>query len=279
MKSVMIRMKEYLKEANGAEREIIDYIMKYPEEVTKLSIHELAERTYTSPSSIVRLCKKNSFKGFKEFKSNLIWENAINKQSAKKFDMEVTKTDSIENIVDTITQVNMNSLDATRNLIDLKTLEECVELISGAKSICAFGIGSSLIVAKDVQQKFMRINKQCMVYDDWHLQLLQAKNMISRDIGIVISYSGETEEMIRCIDEMKKNNVQVISITRYVESQISKLADYNIYVAANESTLRSGAMSSRLSQLNIIDILYTCCANKDYDNSISRIQATYMKKG
>ncbi len=64
-----------------------------------------------------------------------------------------------------------------------------------------------------------------------------------------------------------------------LSQEFLKLADHNIFVAANESTLRSGAMSSRISQLNIIDILYTACANKNYDESIRRIQATYMKKG
>lgn len=279
MKSVIVRLREYLKETSGAEKEVIDYIIEHQEEVTRISIHELASRTYTSASTIVRLCKKNSFKGFKELKTNLIKEIAIQKQSAKEFNMDISDDDDLESIVDTITHVNMKSLDVTRNLIDLQTLEQCIESIVRAVNIGIFGIGSSLIVAKDAQQKFMRINRQCFVYEDWHLQLLQAKNMNSNDIGIVISYSGETDEMIQCIQELKKNDVEVISITRYVESRISKLADHNIFVAANESTLRSGAMSSRISQLNIIDILYTACANKNYDESIRRIQATYMKKG
>ena len=44
----------------------------------------------------------------------------------------------------------------------------------------------------------------------------------------------------------------------YYPSEVAQLADHVLYVAANESLFRNGAMSSRLSQLNVMDILYTC---------------------
>ncbi len=43
--------------------------------------------------------------------------------------MDISDDDDLESIVDTITHVNMKSLDVTRNLIDLQTLEQCIESI------------------------------------------------------------------------------------------------------------------------------------------------------
>jgi len=279
MKSVLVRLKEYHREAKGAEKIIIEHILGNPEKVTKENIYELADQTFTSPSTIVRLCKKNSFKGFKDFKSNLISEVAVRKQAEKEMNKEITKSDDIESIVDVITQINIVSLENTKNLIDLNTIEACVDHIVASKSLSIFGIGSSLIVAKDAQQKFMRINKRSAVYEDWHMQYLEANNMTKGDVGIIISYSGETDEMVKCAKVMKMNGATVISITRYVESKITRLADHNIYVSADECTFRSGAMASRISQLNIIDILYTACANRNYERSLERIHITHIKKG
>jgi len=56
------------------------------------------------------------------------------------------------------------------------------------------------------------------------------------------------------------------------------LSDYVIYVAANEGIIRSGAMSSRISQLNIIDILYTGYVNTQYEKSIEQISKTHIRK-
>ena len=279
MKSVLVRLKEFRKGAHGTEKEIIDYILNNAEKVASGTIYELAEKTFTSPSSVVRLCKKISFNGYKDFKNNLISEVAVQKSAEKMIRKKITKSDDIENIVDVITQMNMTGLEHTKNLIDLNTMESCIDLLTAAEGIHVFGIGSSSIVAKDAQQKFMRIDKRCLVFEDWHLQHLNAKNMTPKDVGIIISYSGETDEMIKCAEVMKENGCEVISITRYVDSSISRLSTHNLYVAADESILRSGAISSRISQLNIIDILYTGVANRNYEASIDRIYKTHFKKG
>lgn len=279
MKSVLMRLKEYSKEARGAEKGIIEYILNNSEIVSKESIYKLADNTFTSTSSIVRLCKKVSFKGFKDFKNDLISEVAVMKSARRNIDKEIVRTNDIESIVDIITQINIVALENTKNLIDLEIMGKCINLINESKALSVFGLGSSLIVAKDAQQKFMRINKRCSVYEDWHMQYVEARNMKKGDVGIIISYSGETGEMIKCAKEMKSNGVTIISVTRYAESEISKIADYNIFVAADESIFRSGAMSSRISQLNIMDVLYTGCANLNYNSSIKSIHKTHLKKG
>ena len=70
----------------------------------------------------------------------------------------------------------------------------------------------------------------------------------------------------------------IIAITRFVQSPVSEMADLKLYTAANESVFRSGAMSSRLSQLNIIDILYTALANDSYEQTLDQLSRTHIHK-
>ena len=94
----------------------------------------------------------------------------------------------------------------------------------------------------------------------------------------MFSYSGETEEVLTCMQALKENRTPIIAITRFSASPVAELADHNIYIAANESIFRSGAMSSRLSQLNVVDILYTAFANRDYEASLSQLSRTHIYK-
>lgn len=279
MKSVIVRLREYYSQSSTTEKGIIKFIIDYPEEASQLTIYEMAEKTFSSPSSIIRLCKKNGFEGFKDFTKALIYELAIRKKNQKEQRTEITKADKIQEIVDKVTYRNIVSLEDTKNLIDYDVINKCIELIYKCDNVCLFGIGSSLIVAKDAQQKFMRVNKHCAVNEDWHLQLLTARNMSKNDLGIIISYSGQTFEMLECAKAMKESGVPIVSITKYGSSPIVEIANYNIFVAANESTIRSGAMSSRISQLNIIDILYTGYANTQFDKSLEQIAKTHIRKG
>lgn len=279
MKSVIVRLREYYNEASTTEKEIVKYVINHPEETSQMTVYKLAEKTFSSPASIIRMCQKNGFGGFKDFSKALIFELAMRSQSQSAEKSEITKSDSIEDIIEKVTYKNIISLEDTKNLMDPETLNKSIQLLINSENICIYGIGSSLIVAKDAQQKFMRLNKHCSVSDDWHLQLLSARNMSNRDVGIIVSYSGQTAEMIECANTMKENGVKIISITKYGTSPIVEICDYNIFVAANESTFRSGAMSSRISQLNVIDILYTGFANTQYEKSLQLIAKTHIRKG
>ena len=144
--------------------------------------------------------------------------------------------------------------------------------------IYLFGLGASLVAAQDAYLKFLRLNKMAVINVDWHSQLLQARNADERDLGIVISYSGATTEVIECMKIMKENKTPIIAITRCVNSPVSELADQKLYTTANESIFRSGAMASRTSQLNIIDILYTALANDEYESSLEQLSRTHIRK-
>lgn len=279
MKSVLVRLREYSNQASIIEKTIIAYILKNSKETSSMTIYQLADKTFSSTSSVIRMCQKIGFVGYKDFTKALIYELAVREHSKTEEKKEITKADRIEEIVDKVTYKNIISLEDTKSMIDYEVINSCIQLLRTCKNVCLFGMGSSLLVAKDAQLKFMRLDKRCTVNDDWHVQLLTARYMSSEDLGIVISYSGQTHEMIECAKAMKENGVKMISITRYGASPIVELCDYNIFVAANEAIVRSGAMSSRISQLNIIDILYTGYVNTQFEKSLEQITKTHIQKG
>ena len=139
-------------------------------------------------------------------------------------------------------------------------------------------MGASFCTAKDAYLKFLRANKLCVLNEDWHSQLLQARNATAEDVAIVLSYSGATVEMIECMKALKDNGTPTIAITRFLKSPVSDLADEKLYTASNEALFRTGAMASRISQLNIIDILYTALNNLSFDASLDQLSKTYIQK-
>lgn len=278
MKPVVVRLKEYKRFASESEKEVVGYILKDPEAVVKMSIHQLGKETFTSASTIIRLCRKVDFKGFKELKKELIVELALKEYTTIPEQKEIRKEDTTRDIIDKMIYKHIISLEDTKSLIDTATLEACVKLMGACQNIHLFGIGSSLLVAKDAQQKFMRINKPCFAHEDTHVQLLQAKNVTAQDLVIIFSYSGETKEMIQCGQLVKENGAKIISITRFGSSKVAELADYNMYVASNEPIKRSGAMTSRMSQLCIVDILYIAYVQTTYDEAFKTILKTQIEK-
>ena len=278
MSNALLRLREMSKSFSSTEREVAENILKDPSMVVDLSIHQLAKTTFSSASTIVRLCNHIGYSGYKEFRWAVTYELAQREQTRKIEQKEIARSDSLEEIIEKITYLNIISLEETSSLMDVNVLRKCVDMIKQAKVVYLFGMGASLVAAKDAYLKFLRLNKLCIINEDWHSQLLQARNSRPDDVAIVISYSGATVEAIECMKALKENKTPIIAITRFVQSPVSDLADQKLYTAANESVFRSGAMSSRLSQLNIIDILYTALANDSYEQTLEQLSRTHIHK-
>jgi len=278
MKSALLRLREVASRLSTTEREIADYLLSHPQEVVDLSIHEVAKRTFSSPSSIVRLCHHAGFSGFKEFRKAVTYELAVRDQSDQDCRQDITRNDTPEDIIRKITGKNILSLEDTKSLLEPGSLEQSVALIGKAKVIYVFGMGASLNVARDICLKLLRLNKLSVIRDDFHSQRLQAGKTTDKDLGIIVSYSGETEEMVECMKVMKDNGTPMIAITRCARTPVSELADVKLYVASGESLFRDGNMSSRVAQFNVADILYTAVANRDHDQSLYHLDQTEYRK-
>lgn len=278
MKSALVLLQEVQRNASGTASQLAEYICAHPNDVCGMDVRTLAEQTYTSPSSVVRLCRTLGFSGYKEFRRAFLLEIASLGTETNHKEKQLTRQDSIADIIDTVTEKNIQVLYDSRHILNAETVEECVLLLRRSRCILLFGIGASLCAAKDAYLKFLRLNKPCIVNEDWHSQLLQARNAAPEDVGIVFSYSGQTQEMVECMRALKENGTPCIAITRFAPSQVAKLADHLLYIAANESLFRNGAMFSRLAQLNVVDILYTAFASAEYDHCLHQLARTHIQK-
>ncbi|MBR3352129.1 MAG: MurR/RpiR family transcriptional regulator, partial [Erysipelotrichaceae bacterium] len=125
----IVQLRSIITNVSTVEKEIANYIISNPDRVTKMSIHELAKESYSSTSSIVRLCKNLGYSGFKEFKHALLAELMAFGDTESHLETPIMATDSISEIIEKTTQNNIQSLNDTRHLIDNNALETIVDRI------------------------------------------------------------------------------------------------------------------------------------------------------
>lgn len=174
---------------------------------------------------------------------------------------------------------NVRTIEATARTLDYTVLERCAAHLKRARAVNLFGIGASRLVAHDLAQKPMRVDKECHLYDDWHDQLLCAKNMHEGDMAIAFSYSGLTQEVLDCTAEAQRHNCLVVAVTKVDgSSKLATMADAVLGVAASEPLVRSGAMASRMAQLMVVDALYAAYVASDYERATHVIKQNYIEK-
>lgn len=256
-----------------AEQRVAEYILEHHEQVLMMPIKQLAAKCASSEATIIRMCRSLQFRGYRELKLSLSASAAKPVFKSGRY-RDLDAGAGVSEIVHIVSNNNLRSIEATVSVIDTETVERAVDVLDGAKRILIIGVGASAIVALDFEQKCRRINIWCEAMIDSHTMLTTAVHLTPEDAVLAVSYSGETLEIIETVKVAKSKGAQVISLTSYGSSTIQRLADIGLFVSAIEQDFRSGATSSRIAQLNMIDILYTSLASKNYKQSIDYLDST-----
>ncbi|MCK1992223.1 MurR/RpiR family transcriptional regulator [Peribacillus muralis] len=263
MPGCLLKIKEILPHLNESEKKVAQYVFDHPEEAKGMLIGELAERSDTSKAAVIRMCKSLGYGGYRDFRIGLASDIASQLQVEHKY-TDIQPGDSLDIIAQNVCFNNQKSIEDTRMILDPKQVEAAVLALRHASNIAFYGVGASGIVAMDAQQKFLRINRSVITFLDFHLQAIATSNLTKGDVVVVISYSGETRETLDIVNIAKKREATVIGITKYGKSTLSELSDIRLFHSSPETTMRSGAMGSRIAQLSIIDIIFTGYASLDY---------------
>ncbi|MBP1993152.1 MurR/RpiR family transcriptional regulator [Paenibacillus eucommiae] len=274
MNGGLVRLREILNAITPSERKVADFILQDPQRIVGMSVAQLSQESGGSQAAVIRLCKSAGFKGYQELMLKVLGDLQEERSGIGSGGgyQEFIRGDSIERIIENVSNNNIQSIRDTLKIMTPAHIEKAVDALLRAKRIYFYGIGASNLIAVDAQQKFIRINKTSFSFTDSDLQIITAVMLERDDVAVGISYSGETQEIVECMKRARELGATTISITRYGNSTVSQLADIPLYISSTETEIRSGATSSRITQLNMIDILYLGVASREYDKSVRYLE-------
>ncbi|GCL72979.1 MurR/RpiR family transcriptional regulator [Paenibacillus naphthalenovorans] len=255
----LTRIDSVYEQLSQSEKKIADYIVSFPEEIIHLAITELAERSGSSDSSIIRFCRRIGYKGFQDLKINIAKEVV---RPEKQIQEGIELDDRVSTIKKKISESSIQAIYDTLEVLQDDELEKAVEAIAGARIIEIYGTGASGSIALDAQHKFLKIGIKTLAYTDVFLQSMSASLLNDQDVVLAISHSGTNLDILHAAEMAKEQGATVIAITNFSKSPLTKVAHINLYTAAQETMFRTDAMASRIAQLMIIDSIYTAVALK-----------------
>ncbi len=255
---VIIKINTMKSQLTSIEKRIAEYILKDPESIKNLNTYQVAKNCKASQASIVRFAKKLGFKGYPDFKLSLS-QDIGNRKAESHINIiheEIKSEDTFEVVGKKIAHENILAINNTCEITDFKQLENAVKAIANADKIMIAGVGFSGIVAKDLYYKLLELGKHAIMETDTHMQLSCLSSMGKKDVLFVISHSGKTVEMYDITKVAKDRGVKIISMTSIVPNPISDLANIKLGTVEMKNNFRSTALSPRISQLTVIDMIY-----------------------
>ena len=267
---------------HASEALIANCVISDPVGVSQMNISQLADFSTTSVASVVRFSKAIGYKGYPEFRMALVSEVSrlgLNVNSVSELDSGITTEDSIEEIIRKIALADSRAIQTTAERLDVKSFKNVVDAWNKASNIGIFGLASSGYVAMDLQLKLNRQGKNAVAWRDAHTALTSVSLLGPGDCLVAISHSGTTLDVVEVIEEFKSHGVTIILITNAIRSTATALADFVLHTSARETTFRSGATSSRIAQLTVVDCLCVALAQRNWSGTKSALDQSRSAVG
>ncbi|AKG03539.1 RpiR family transcriptional regulator [Salimicrobium jeotgali] len=267
LKGGLVMLSEMKENLPPSEKKIAAFILDHPHEAIHCTAAQLGELSGTSGAAVMRLCKSLDLKGLQELKLRISGD--LQKEVASSY-RNIQPGEEMDAIVDKVTNNNMQAIRETTELVDFAGLEKAGDAVVKARRLHFFGVGASGIIAQDAQQKFLRMNIATSAFTDVHNAVMDIANIKETDVLIGISFSGETRETALVMEEAKRRGAVTISITRYGSNTVASFADIPLYISASReipAPFRSGATSSRMGQLHMIDLLFTKVVTSHFEEA------------
>ncbi len=258
-----------------AEKKVADYILENTSKILPLFITELSQICGASTSSIVRFSKKLGFDGYHQLKIAIAKESNTHPVSEN-----ITANDTAFSIFEKICEDVYYSLEKTKNSIDISSFQKCCEYILSAKKILFLGLGNSASVAEDATHKLFRLGLNVSSYTDNHMQAIACAHTDKDCLVFGISDSGRSKDIVESLQTAKKNGATTIALTNQNPSPIDDVSDIILKTTSNETNYRVLGLCSRITQLAIIDSIYSyiVCNLPNAENKIDKTELVLSKK-
>ena len=248
MNCIML-IKQHYPSMTPVEKRIADALLTDLEKSVNSTIVYIAAKAEVSEGSVSNFATSLGYKGFSQLKINLA-------QSISEYTEtdEIIDKDTPQRILGKLIDRANASFKSTLNSAGAE-LDRAVEYIYAARRVIVFGVGHSKVVAEDIAMRLMRIGINATAEVDPLLAGIAIGQLCENDVGIAVSNTGRTKDVISVAKMAKSVGAKVIGFSSFSNSPLAEFCDALLLSVSVESAVYREATTSRLTQLMLCDCL------------------------
>ena len=237
-----------------------------------LSMQQVADATYTSRPTLVRIAKKLGYSGWNELVKKYVDECRYYESHFAHIspNYPFDKQDAPSAIVDKVGHVMVESILDTMDMLDAGELSRAAALLARSKRIAMLCISPNSILAELFQRKMMQIGVHVELIQQSE-QFFHAQSLGEQDCAIVISYSGNNASRapLRYLPCLKEHKVPIIAITSAGDNLLRSQATYVLTMSSREKLYsKIATFATEDSIAFLLNALYSCYFVLDSDKNL-----------
>jgi DNA-binding MurR/RpiR family transcriptional regulator len=237
-----------------SDAKVLRLVLDDPAFVQSATTDEVARRAGVSPATVVRAARSSGFQGFSELK--LALAQAAVHETNTEAPTPLAGDSTVEHICEAVLASHAGSIRSARATLDADALRRAVSLLSSAREIVVFGVGTSAAPAIDAAYRWTTIGCRAQAPRDTRSAQLQARQLDRHDVLVAISHTGASTETLAVVGAATAAGASVITITSFAASPLAERADALLVAGGPDLGLHMAASSSRLAHLAVVDVLH-----------------------
>nr|WP_319383317.1 MurR/RpiR family transcriptional regulator [uncultured Roseibium sp.] len=255
---------------SAREQKVADFVSANLERISAMTIAEVAKACDVSTPTVVRFCRTMGCDGFREFKIRLAQNLAVSLQYLDVGDRPESETSS--GFLDQVIGALSASLNVMRKQIDGAVFETAKNHIAGARTVLVGGVGGgSSMLAQEASNRFFRLGISAVAVSDSYLLQMRAATLSKSDVILLISSSGEADEIVSAAEIAAGYGAATLAITKSC-STLVRSVDCALQIDLPEDPDIYKPTASRYAYLAIIDALAMAVAQMRSDHTTENLR-------
>ncbi|MDO5813715.1 MAG: MurR/RpiR family transcriptional regulator [Bacillota bacterium] len=191
---MLLREKMETGQFSSSEKSVVDYIKKKGTHIQNMTVKEIAEATYTVPSTLIRIAKKLNYNGWNDLKEDFVRECEYLESHFLNIDANLPfkNNDTIMSIAGKIATLKKESIEDTLSLIKHDDLQKAIQIIRKSSCIHLFAVSNNLLITQEFKHNMSRIRKDVRIHGLQNEIIFDATLASPDSCALIVSYSGET---------------------------------------------------------------------------------------
>ncbi|MGG5332663.1 MurR/RpiR family transcriptional regulator [Enterococcus sp. AZ163] len=258
-----------------AEKRIAEYILEHLPDIPKIFIQDLAEKTFSSHSTIVRLAQKLGYSDFRQFKdaiAEVVYAQLLSTEEVN-VNFPFHPLDTPTEIAKKMADLTIGTIQRSLVQLDNEVLKSSVNTLMEADRIFLFARGDTQIRARGFQNKLIKINKFAIqveehVDTDW-----TAVGITQQDCAFFLSYSGIVPPYNKIMQYLHKKGIPILLLTGNPESPMVPFATHLLLTKQEEYDFaKIATFSSQTAFEYILNTIYSVMYTKNYEANLRKLK-------
>jgi DNA-binding MurR/RpiR family transcriptional regulator len=261
-------------EASGdlteSDRAIVGHVLDHPDSIASLSVRGLAKASHTSPSAVMRLCRRLGFESWNAFKFNV----ASDLKRARPGAVSIMPNERALTASAKVAELERTAIEQTRYAMDLEAVQGVAGMLASAGEVDVCARDTNVIIAEYAAHLFSLAGRLASVRESIDPIIRFANLAPAGHAALFVSRGGHDTALLEAARILRGRGVPTALLTAAPDSPLAEACG-QVLECYYGDLATFGEVVFHATARYVLDVLFTMLYSDDFEDNRRLAESHY----